>query len=164
MGARLHARMRRPRALSADADDVQIAGFVPRWLALPGGVIGVERTVRVTPDRINHIRQRRPAWLKFCLKHIPDALGDPDFVGDRKSTRLNSSHLVISYAVFCLKKKNTNIRVKLEAVNRISHTGEDVVYRVPDGVVSGQLRSLDLLLDTLLTPHGRAPLCGAAAP
>src|SRR5256885_4061317 len=28
-------------------------------------------------------------------------------VGDRKSTRLNSSHLVISYAVFCLKKKTT---------------------------------------------------------
>src|SRR5260221_2406112 len=27
-------------------------------------------------------------------------------VGDRKSTRLNSSHTVISYAVFCLKKKN----------------------------------------------------------
>src|SRR5256885_911285 len=27
---------------------------------------------------------------------------------DRKSTRLNSSHLVISYAVFCLKKKNKN--------------------------------------------------------
>src|SRR5256885_12727962 len=29
---------------------------------------------------------------------------------DRKSTRLNSSHLVISYAVFCLKKKKTIIR------------------------------------------------------
>src|SRR5215467_14846476 len=28
---------------------------------------------------------------------------------DRKSTRLNSSHLVISYAVFCLKKKKINI-------------------------------------------------------
>src|SRR5256885_6944389 len=28
---------------------------------------------------------------------------------DRKSTRLNSSHLVISYAVFCLKKKNITI-------------------------------------------------------
>src|SRR5207244_11694798 len=27
--------------------------------------------------------------------------------GDRKSTRLNSSHQIISYAVFCLKKKNT---------------------------------------------------------
>src|SRR2546426_9087890 len=29
----------------------------------------------------------------------------PLLLGDRKSTRLNSSHLVISYAVFCLKKK-----------------------------------------------------------
>src|SRR5256885_12121267 len=31
-------------------------------------------------------------------------VGEP--LGDRKSTRLNSSHLVISYAVFCLTKKN----------------------------------------------------------
>src|SRR5256885_6393452 len=30
---------------------------------------------------------------------------------DRKSTRLNSSHLVISYAVFCLKKKNKRTSV-----------------------------------------------------
>src|SRR5256885_10872401 len=29
--------------------------------------------------------------------------------GDRKSTRLNSSHLVISYAVFCLKKKKKHV-------------------------------------------------------
>src|SRR2546426_8587845 len=34
----------------------------------------------------------------------------PRPIGDRKSTRLNSSHLVISYAVFCLKKKKTNNR------------------------------------------------------
>src|SRR5256885_12820348 len=36
-----------------------------------------------------------------------DHAGDPGHGcrGDRKSTRLNSSHLVISYAVFCLKKK-----------------------------------------------------------
>src|SRR2546426_8623443 len=33
--------------------------------------------------------------------------GVDDLAGDRKSTRLNSSHLVISYAVFCLKKKKT---------------------------------------------------------
>src|ERR1022692_1284603 len=32
------------------------------------------------------------------------------FCLDRKSTRLNSSHLVISYAVFCLKKKKKNQR------------------------------------------------------
>src|SRR5437879_13917123 len=30
-------------------------------------------------------------------------------VGDRKSTRLNSSHRCISYAVFCLKKKNKQV-------------------------------------------------------
>src|SRR5256885_5708781 len=33
--------------------------------------------------------------------------------GDRKSTRLNSSHLVISYAVFCLKKKKNYIGLML---------------------------------------------------
>src|SRR2546426_5543713 len=40
------------------------------------------------------------AWNLFTL-----ALGLPT---DRKSTRLNSSHLVISYAVFCLKKKKNH--------------------------------------------------------
>src|SRR3712207_8645759 len=35
------------------------------------------------------------------------ALGGPHQDEDRKSTRLNSSHANISYAVFCLKKKNT---------------------------------------------------------
>src|SRR5256885_10303115 len=34
-------------------------------------------------------------------------LNKADGYRDRKSTRLNSSHLVISYAVFCLKKKKT---------------------------------------------------------
>src|SRR5699024_11441895 len=33
---------------------------------------------------------------------------------DRKSTRLNSSHVSISYAVFCLKKKKGNITTKIE--------------------------------------------------
>src|SRR5690606_39690722 len=36
-----------------------------------------------------------------------DADGDRHPQGDRKSTRLNSSHVKISYAVFCLKKKST---------------------------------------------------------
>src|SRR5438034_2556386 len=35
---------------------------------------------------------------------------DSDAKRDRKSTRLNSSHTVISYAVFCLKKKNKNTK------------------------------------------------------
>src|SRR5256885_2496872 len=43
---------------------------------------------------------------------------------DRKSTRLNSSHLVISYAVFCLKKKKTQIAV---------YVGLCVACRLPEG-------------------------------
>src|SRR2546426_5986141 len=39
---------------------------------------------------------------------------------DRKSTRLNSSHLVISYAVFCLKKKNKQERTARDP-NRATH-------------------------------------------
>src|SRR5437660_7886399 len=35
------------------------------------------------------------------------AENDKDETSDRKSTRLNSSHVAISYAVFCLKKKKT---------------------------------------------------------
>src|SRR5256885_11846482 len=44
--------------------------------------------------------------------------------GDRKSTRLNSSHLVISYAVFCLKKKKNTPKINLysSAHQATSHT------------------------------------------
>src|SRR5205807_7802474 len=41
-----------------------------------------------------------------------------DEVGDRKSTRLNSSHLVISYAVFCLKKKKKSWYTKVADFER----------------------------------------------
>src|SRR5256885_4949031 len=39
-------------------------------------------------------------------------------IRDRKSTRLNSSHLVISYAVFCLKKKKTIANLKILIIIR----------------------------------------------
>src|SRR5258708_38805238 len=52
------------------------------------------------PDAIRRGAQR--ARLRG-LRAPPDSVGP----GDRKSTRLNSSHQIISYAVFCLKKKNT---------------------------------------------------------
>src|SRR3989454_7375321 len=40
----------------------------------------------------------------------------PPRAADRKSTRLNSSHLVISYAVFCLKKKKIKEKTSVEEV------------------------------------------------
>src|SRR3712207_8416824 len=60
-----------------------------------------------------------PMFLTFYIsgiaevKRVPFDLpeGESEIVGglDRKSTRLNSSHANISYAVFCLKKKNHNL-------------------------------------------------------
>src|SRR5438034_3081471 len=47
---------------------------------------------------------RRPRRRRLTLG--PCGRGGPRPTRDRKSTRLNSSHTVISYAVFCLKKKS----------------------------------------------------------
>src|SRR5205814_6749744 len=51
-----------------------------------------------------------PIWFAFLHQRADTqedslSVGDCVVLGDRKSTRLNSSHLGISYAVFCLKKK-----------------------------------------------------------
>src|SRR2546426_11768396 len=51
-----------------------------------------------------------PTWLDLSRNFVHGllqhrVLRDHHALADRKSTRLNSSHLVISYAVFCLKKK-----------------------------------------------------------
>src|SRR2546426_9277668 len=56
-------------------------------------------------------RRRRapPSWSRQFV--APDDRSEREVrrAEDRKSTRLNSSHLVISYAVFCLKKKPTRL-------------------------------------------------------
>src|SRR5256885_7313550 len=50
---------------------------------------------------MSRLRRTSPEWYPQGTRHRID----------RKSTRLNSSHLVISYAVFCLKKKNRLLAV-----------------------------------------------------
>src|SRR5258708_24272174 len=62
------------------------------------------------------------------IKKYEKALGDHyeyiTRVGtDRKSTRLNSSHQIISYAVFCLKKKK---KIKVNASEQSPHLHQDV--------------------------------------
>src|SRR5438552_6926370 len=56
----------------------------------------------VRQARTEHVNGAEPA------RAVPDFRGSADLFEaiDRKSTRLNSSHQIISYAVFCLKKKN----------------------------------------------------------
>src|SRR5262245_33147761 len=77
-----------------------------RLRRLPGGVaIGQIRLPQVSPHRDPRVRRhaqpRSPAGIAE-----PRAAHRRDRGRDRKSTRLNSSHLGISYAVFCLKQKN----------------------------------------------------------
>src|SRR5258708_28651071 len=50
------------------------------------------------------LNQKLP--FEITLSDCSDYFGDAANLIDRKSTRLNSSHQIISYAVFCLKKKN----------------------------------------------------------
>src|SRR2546426_1053570 len=54
-------------------------------------------------------REEQRGGLARDARDAHEAAGDDSGEGDRKSTRLNSSHLVISYAVFCLKKKKNGI-------------------------------------------------------
>src|SRR5437870_8898527 len=75
-------------------------------------------------------RRHRPGRGKraqsFALGHLYD-LHDPSdraAARDRKSTRLNSSHVAISYAVFCLKKKKHKHPTDID-IN--THTDRDVL-------------------------------------
>src|SRR5437868_10504649 len=82
---------------------------------------------RAAPPDLHSFPTRRSSDLVVLAKPIEAAGGsrvagevnalwttiaaEVSAVKDRKSTRLNSSHVSISYAVFCLKKKNSTTRV-----------------------------------------------------
>src|SRR2546422_5916477 len=62
------------------------------------------------------MRRIRGKRIAMILQDPMASLNPLFTIGDRKSTRLNSSHGYISYAVFCLKKKNT-IKVRCPQAN-----------------------------------------------
>src|SRR5438094_5827754 len=74
-----------------------------------------------TEDRVRHVaRDYRSgdlagAFLAYASTRDPGVIGqlrdEAERERDRKSTRLNSSHRTISYAVYCLKKKNRTLVV-----------------------------------------------------
>src|SRR5438552_8258326 len=77
-------------------------------------------------------RRQRPAarrGMREAFHHRP--------CRDRKSTRLNSSHQIISYAVFCLKKKKITVHVQ-QNLNCQSFLKEELVLstigRVPPSI------------------------------
>src|SRR3712207_7269504 len=78
------------------------------WHLLPDQVrdwLTLQKDVSSLPGQHNLLVETFPRGERFYMVCYPD----------RKSTRLNSSHANISYAVFCLKKKN--IRSQAAAVS-----------------------------------------------
>src|SRR2546422_2373094 len=76
-------------------------------------VVPIKNSVRHVPgDSLRHVLADSSAHhiadggTAQVVEHLPERAGD-HAKRDRKSTRLNSSHGYISYAVFCLKKKKT---------------------------------------------------------
>src|SRR5258705_5006696 len=72
--------------------------------ALPISIDGARLESRTNWSNIPRLARWCSTSL-FCSCAAPAARSTRAEQGDRKSTRLNSSHLGISYAVFCLKKK-----------------------------------------------------------
>src|SRR5258708_25820236 len=86
----------------------------------PQAAVEARRGRQASRDRMN-------ALIAFALKHRLLMLGlfvtvmvggiiafrQLNIEADRKSTRLNSSHQIISYAVFCLKKKKNNTLIPI---------------------------------------------------
>src|SRR2546426_7718489 len=89
----------------------------PRSTLFPYTTLFRSRGLAARRDRLpEDDRRARPVRGRAGLRrsggpchaaHRGEAMSDDV---DRKSTRLNSSHLVISYAVFCLKKKKNSAR------------------------------------------------------
>src|SRR5437870_9995375 len=105
----------------------------------PGGIILFSRNletpaqiVRLTND-LQKLSPQTPLLISVDqeggrVSRLPDGFtlfppssvfGQCDSSGDRKSTRLNSSHVAISYAVFCLKKKKKQKKNTLIQTNTI---------------------------------------------
>src|SRR5256885_3640781 len=91
-------------------------------------------------------------------RHAGEPRSASTVVADRKSTRLNSSHLVISYAVFCLKKKNLPVAQALCQVTALT------ISPSARGTGAALMRGKPLRIgDTIRFGPGAKPLNGGIA-
>src|SRR2546429_5646909 len=108
---RIHRRNRRRQTRTAIRDDQrQVLAFQPAAIQILEQAFPVGLTLSLTAQKRQQVT---PAIAPHAVSHqhlYPLAsrwTPHPQAHSDRKSTRLNSSHGYISYAVFCLKKNNT---------------------------------------------------------
>src|SRR5438034_2120126 len=104
--------------------------FVGLCFALLLAVVGVTTFFLVRKPRTGFIilgvllAVAAPAfvsWKPIYKTRTPRFAEEVKKVADRKSTRLNSSHTVISYAVFCLKKKKKTINSQTYKTYKSTH-------------------------------------------
>src|SRR5258708_34551677 len=88
--------------MSAEVERAQVAAQV-----LLAGLRAGGAGVPCQADHVLHGVFAGTQHIQFLLGEVADVQALAFGHGDRKSTRLNSSHQIISYAVFCLKKKTT---------------------------------------------------------
>src|SRR5260221_9405518 len=78
--------------------------YTTLFRSIAAAVVGdIARPIPQPPSTSAGRIDQKPEWRP----RRPKKKSEPESSTDRKSTRLNSSHTVISYAVFCLKKKNS---------------------------------------------------------
>src|SRR5256885_9049161 len=86
------------RGMRRAADNLAVRGVGPG-----------DRVMVLAPNSPELVLSMLGAWAAGAILVPIDLRTPPE---DRKSTRLNSSHLVISYAVFCLKKKKETLALR----------------------------------------------------
>src|SRR5207247_10195828 len=96
-----------PHTTNPHTTTLSLHDALPIYLGWPH-----RQSAQATPRDLAGLPLSGPAWIADGTRRRPIAPGPLGDVGqlvqqraDRKSTRLNSSHEWISYAVFCLKKK-----------------------------------------------------------
>src|SRR5438552_14912044 len=81
--------------------------------------VAAAESTRTHPGRDRNLCAGGPAFLRV-VRHDSQKR-------DRKSTRLNSSHQIISYAVFCLKKKKSTTQLRDNAITN----ARNIILRLP---------------------------------
>src|SRR5207244_5891673 len=96
------------RRLQAEADQLrkrrnEITAAIAEARKQKHDTTALMKEAEIIPEKIKSLETRigqEKDRIENILMNLPN-------IADRKSTRLNSSHQIISYAVFCLKKKTT---------------------------------------------------------
>src|ERR1039458_6234592 len=105
--------------------------------------------------RPNYTADRKSTRLNSSHLGISYAVFCLNLRSDRKSTRLNSSHLGTPYAVFCLKKKTLTIRIDQRISVKTSRSGDTCTGEIVEPVLASD--------NGVLLPKGIFVAGGAAA-